>query len=145
MSTILLILVELASVTCYHRNEGPLFGAFNPTFVDFATNCTEEDNHACLVMPTKQICREKLRQPINPFYPLPWWFFYCQWVVTWAPKRKMRTTSSTVHPFLRDTVNKLIQYQKEMKKNSYVNKYWFCVECFFLGWSICKMQRFLFS
>lgn len=116
----LLTLLSLsASVTCYHRDYGPVFGAFNPTYVELSTDCKETDNHACLVIPTKKICREKLAQPLSPFVPIPWWYFYCQWVVTQTPRLTLKT--STVNPYYRKTIDELIKYRKSLKKNNMFN------------------------
>ncbi|PZC71695.1 hypothetical protein B5X24_HaOG212733 [Helicoverpa armigera] len=115
---ILIIVTLTASAHCYHRNFGPIFGAFNPTYTELATECTETDQHSCLVLPTKKICREKLTEPLSPFVPIPWWYFYCQWVVTLPPAPT--TKSSTIHPFYRKTLDEVLEYKKSlMNKNQF--------------------------
>ncbi|CAH1635550.1 unnamed protein product [Spodoptera littoralis] len=116
MMHFLSMLLLSATVHCYHRDYGPIFGPFNPTYIDLVTECTETDTHSCLVIPTKKICREKLAVPLNPCLPLPWWYFYCQWVVTLPPPPKPKT--STVHPFYRKTLDAVLEYKKGLKNRN---------------------------
>ncbi|KAH9645045.1 hypothetical protein HF086_005590 [Spodoptera exigua] len=113
---LLIILLLPATVHCYHRDYGPVFGPFLPTYVDLATECAETETHSCLVLPTKKICREKLGLSLNPYAPLPWWYFYCQWVVTQPPVPMTKT--STVHPFYRKTLDAVLEYKKRLKEGN---------------------------
>ncbi|KAJ8718866.1 hypothetical protein PYW07_016422 [Mythimna separata] len=113
----LIIIVTLsASALCYHHDYGPVIGPFYPSYMKLASECTETNQHACLVIPTKKICREKLQMPLNPFMPVPWWYFYCQWVVTLPPALTSKT--STIHPFYRKRLDQVLQYKKSLKRNS---------------------------
>ncbi|KAJ8724585.1 hypothetical protein PYW08_016059 [Mythimna loreyi] len=105
------------SVLCYHRDYGPVIGPFQPSYMELTSECTETNQHACLVIPTKKICREKLSKvTLNPFLPLPWWYFYCQWVVTLPPAKTTKT--STIHPFYRKTLDEVLQYKKNLKNGN---------------------------
>lgn len=111
-----IFLSTVASVYCYHRNNGPIIGAFVPQYVDPSLDCAEGHDHHCLVVPTKQICREKLQEmncsdPYRSCYPLPWWYFYCHWVVTWWPSTT-KTTPRTVAAYFKRELADFYKYKK---------------------------------
>ncbi|XP_028174320.1 uncharacterized protein LOC114362934 [Ostrinia furnacalis] len=61
----------------------------------------------------KSLARKNMGKPLQPWMPLPWWFFFCQWLVSFRPSPKPK--SSTVHPYYRKTLDEFLEYRKKNK------------------------------
>lgn len=111
-SIILILIVTTGPLLAYHRNWGPIIGNFQSRPMQIVNKCEEKNGNVCLEIPSKKICKEKLAKPLSPCQPLPWWYFYCQWLMTPKGKPRVKTTSSTIHPYYRKTLDEVNQYKK---------------------------------
>ncbi|CAH2040208.1 unnamed protein product, partial [Iphiclides podalirius] len=110
----------VASVHGYDRDWGPIIGPFTPGVVNIARDCSETNGNACLVIPSKEICKKKLAKPTVPWLPLPWWYFYCKWLMSPKTMTKSATTSSTVHEFYMNTLKNLTMYRERRIQNKFL-------------------------
>lgn len=114
---IFLLVISSVSVFAYYPDSRPIIGSFTPGVVYQAEDCKESNNNACLEVPTREMCKKNLSFPTVPWIPLPWWYFYCQMLLSPKTVQKIKTTSSTVHEYFKNVLKDLAMYKKSQKIN----------------------------
>ncbi|KPJ13118.1 hypothetical protein RR48_05227 [Papilio machaon] len=111
------LIVLLLLVWAYYPDSRSIIGSFTPGVVYQADDCKESNNNACLEVPTKEMCKKNLSTPTVPWLPLPWWYIYCQSLLSPKAVQKLKTTSSTVHEYFKNVLRDLTMYRKSQKAN----------------------------
>ncbi|CAG4946072.1 unnamed protein product [Colias eurytheme] len=115
---ILLLVINIKTTFAYHRNWGPILPPFTPGPIPIDTEC--DGTRPCLEIPSRKICKEKLSQPLIPWLPIPWWYFFCQMITGPRTGFPLKTTSSTIHPYFKNAIEELAEF----KKNRRFSKNW---------------------
>lgn len=118
MQIFLIIPIAFVTTTAYHRDWGPILPPFTPGYVKIVTVCVETENHACLELPPKEFCVKKMSGTFNALFPLPWWYFYCQLLVSPKWRTTMKTTSYTVHRYYKDVLEEVKRYKEGLTKST---------------------------